>query len=68
MELYSKSMSFVPNSLKNFEKIRESLDNIGYDYKEIIREREGKTHRRFSIHNKEFRDALENWLILNFGK
>jgi len=67
-EINDKSVHIYHSNKKNFESIRESLNNIGYNYKENIREIGGKSHRIFSIHDKEFRDALENWFIKNFGK
>ena len=63
-----RSVNIYQSKEQNFGHIRNSIEKLGFQYKEYERNRPNKKLERiFSIHNVPFRDGLKNWYIKNLG-
>ena len=63
-----RSVNIYQSKEQNFDHIRNSIENLGFQYKEYERNRpDKKSERIFSIHNVPFRNGLKNWFKKNLG-
>ena len=61
--LGERSVIIHQSKKKNFKSIRESLEKLGFDYKENEYKKYGRAHRNFNINNAEFTRRFKEWLI-----
>ena len=64
-----RSVQIHQSKEENYQNIRESIDLLGFKFKENeFKSGQGRKYHRFDINNSEFANALRNWLRAELGE